>query len=220
MIPTLGHVAVVVGLATTLFAAAVFALGGRRRDPVLVTAGRGGPWWPPSALALLGCAAMVISLLTHDFSVSYVVRNNATTTPPFYSFISLWAALEGSILFWTLLATGWAALVLHRFRRSGPGADAVGGDDAGAGDRLLLRGHDLAGRPVPAHLADRGRGHRAERAAAEPPVHGPAPAAAVPGLHRPGHALRLRRGGADHAAAPTRNGWASSAAGRWCRGSS
>ena len=59
---------------------------------------------------------MVVSLLTHDFSVQYVVRNNATTTPPFYSFISLWAALEGSILFWTLLATGWAALVLWRFR--------------------------------------------------------------------------------------------------------
>ena len=59
---------------------------------------------------------MVVSLLTHDFSVRYVARNNATTTPPFYSFISLWAALEGSILFWTLLATGWAALVLHRYR--------------------------------------------------------------------------------------------------------
>ena len=51
---------------------------------------------------------MVVSLLTHDFSVLYVARNNATTTPPFYSVISLWAALEGSILFWTLLATGWA----------------------------------------------------------------------------------------------------------------
>ena len=51
----------------------------------------------------------MVSLLTHDFSVAYVARNNATTTPPFYSVISLWAALEGSILFWTLLATGWAS---------------------------------------------------------------------------------------------------------------
>jgi cytochrome c-type biogenesis protein CcmF len=115
VIPTLGHVAVVVGLATTLFAAAVFALGGLRRDPMLVTLGRRA-MLAAFALALLGCDAMVISLLTHDFSVRYVVHNNATTTPPFYSFISLWAALEGSILFWTLLATGWAALVLHRFR--------------------------------------------------------------------------------------------------------
>jgi cytochrome c-type biogenesis protein CcmF len=59
---------------------------------------------------------MMVSLLAHDFSVLYVAENNATTTPPFISAISLWAALEGSILFWTLLATGWASLVLWRHR--------------------------------------------------------------------------------------------------------
>jgi cytochrome c-type biogenesis protein CcmF len=119
MIPTLGHVAVVIGLATSLFAAASFALGGRRGDRSLVLLARRA-MYAALALALLASIAMVISLLTHDFSVRYVVRNNATTTPPFYSFISLWAALEGSILFWTLLATGWAALVLHRFRDRAP----------------------------------------------------------------------------------------------------
>jgi cytochrome c-type biogenesis protein CcmF len=119
MIPTLGHVAVVVGLATTLFAAAAFGLSGRRGDRSMMLLGRRA-MYAALSLALVACAAMVISLLTHDFSVNYVVRNNATTTPPFYSFISLWAALEGSILFWTLLATGWAALVLHRFRDRAP----------------------------------------------------------------------------------------------------
>ena len=115
MIPTLGHVAVVIGLATTLFAAACFALSGRRGDRSLMLLGRRA-MYAALALALVATAAMVVSLLTHDFSVRYVVRHNAPTTPPFYSVISLWAALEGSILFWTLLATGWAALVLHRFR--------------------------------------------------------------------------------------------------------
>ncbi|HEY7331690.1 MAG TPA: heme lyase CcmF/NrfE family subunit [Candidatus Limnocylindria bacterium] len=115
MIPTLGHAAVLVGLAATIFAAAAFFLGARRSDPTLVLLGRRA-MTAAFALALLACAAMVISLLTHDFSVRYVARNNATTTPPFYSVISLWAALEGSILFWALLASGWAALVLHRFR--------------------------------------------------------------------------------------------------------
>ena len=119
MIPTLGHVAVVIGLATSLFAAVSFVLGGRRGDRALVLLGRRA-MYAALALALVASAAMVISLLTHDFSVRYVVRNNATTTPPFYSFISLWAALEGSILFWTLLATGWAAVVLHRFRDRAP----------------------------------------------------------------------------------------------------
>ena len=115
MIPTLGHTAVVVGLAATIFAAAAFLLGARRDDPALVLLARRA-MYAAFALAALASLAMVVSLMTHDFSVRYVARNNATTTPPFYSVISLWAALEGSILFWTLLATGWAALVLHRFR--------------------------------------------------------------------------------------------------------
>ncbi len=115
MIPTLGHSAVVVGLAATLFAAAAFGLGARRDDPALVTLGRRA-MYAAFGLAAVASAAMVFALLTHDFSVEYVANNNATTTPPFYSVISLWAALEGSILFWTLLATGWSALVLWRFR--------------------------------------------------------------------------------------------------------
>jgi cytochrome c-type biogenesis protein CcmF len=119
MIPTLGHVAIVVGLAATLFAAAVFALAATRREPALLLLGRRA-MYAAAGLALAACAAMVVSLLGHDFSVLYVARNNATTTPPFYSFISLWAALEGSILFWTLLASGWAALALHRFRDRAP----------------------------------------------------------------------------------------------------
>ena len=115
MIPTLGHLAVVVGLAATLYAAAAFVVGGRRRDPAVLASARRAIY-VAFVLVTFACLAMVISLLTHDFSVLYVARNNATTTPPFYSVISLWAALEGSILFWTLLAAGWASLVLYRYR--------------------------------------------------------------------------------------------------------
>ncbi|MEO8252278.1 MAG: heme lyase CcmF/NrfE family subunit [Chloroflexota bacterium] len=115
MIPTLGHLAVVVGLAATLYAAAAFVVGGRSRDPAVLASARRAIY-VAFVLVAFACLAMVISLLTHDFSVLYVARNNATTTPPFYSVISLWAALEGSILFWTLLAAGWASLVLYRYR--------------------------------------------------------------------------------------------------------
>src|SRR5688500_5227052 len=115
MIPTIGHVAVLVGLALTVYAAVAHLLAARGGDPRLTTSGRRAVIGSFVA-ALAGCVAMVISLLAHDFSVLYVAENNATTTPPFISAISLWAALEGSILFWALLATGWASLVLHRHR--------------------------------------------------------------------------------------------------------
>ena len=34
-------------------------------------------------LAALASATLMASLLGHDFSIAYVARNNATTTPPF-----------------------------------------------------------------------------------------------------------------------------------------
>ncbi len=144
MIPTLGHLAVVIGLLATLYAAGAFIVAGRRGDRAVFASARRA-MLAAFALAGLASVAMVISLLTHDFSVNYVVRNNATTTPLFYSIISLWAALEGSILFWTLLASGWAALLLHRYRDRLPLLMPWVGADAGAGHRLLLRGDDLAG---------------------------------------------------------------------------
>ena len=113
MIPTLGHLAVVIGLAATVFAAGAFVLGGRSGDVAVLASARRAMYLT-FALVGFACLAMIVSLLTHDFSVLYVARNNATTTPPFYSVISLWAALEGSILFWTMLASGWASLLLYR----------------------------------------------------------------------------------------------------------
>ena len=115
MIPTVGHAAVLVGLGLTAYAIVAFVLAARGTDERLATSGRRAVIGSFVA-ALVGCVAMVISLLTHDFSVLYVAENNASTTPPFIGAISLWAALEGSILFWTLLATGWASLVLFRHR--------------------------------------------------------------------------------------------------------
>jgi cytochrome c-type biogenesis protein CcmF len=119
VIAAIGHAAVLIGLGLTVYAAAAFVLAGRGGDRRLTTSGRRAVIGSFVAVAV-ACAAMVISLLTHDFSVLYVAENNATTTPPFISAISLWAALEGSILFWTLLATGWATLVLWRNRDRHP----------------------------------------------------------------------------------------------------
>jgi cytochrome c-type biogenesis protein CcmF len=113
--PTIGHVAVLVGLALSAYALAAFVIGARSGDAGITASARRAVLGSFAA-AGIGSLAMVISLLSHDFSVVYVVRNNATTTPPFISVISLWAALEGSILFWALLATGWASLVLYRLR--------------------------------------------------------------------------------------------------------
>ncbi|MGH2418081.1 MAG: heme lyase CcmF/NrfE family subunit, partial [Candidatus Limnocylindria bacterium] len=98
MIPSIGHASVLVGLGLTVYAAVAYVLAALGGDPRLSVSARRAVIGSCAAAAI-GCAAMMIALLTHDFSVRYVAENNATTTPPFIGAISLWAALEGSILF-------------------------------------------------------------------------------------------------------------------------
>jgi cytochrome c-type biogenesis protein CcmF len=71
-------------------------------------------------LVSLAIVAMEGALLTHDFSVQYVAQNNARETPTFFTVISLWAALEGSILLWAVVLAGATAYVAWRGTRELP----------------------------------------------------------------------------------------------------
>jgi cytochrome c-type biogenesis protein CcmF len=72
------------------------------------------------ALVLVASLAMSAALVTHDFSIRYVALNNARETPLFWSTISLWGALEGSILLWTAILAGATAWVAWRGTRELP----------------------------------------------------------------------------------------------------
>lgn len=53
------------------------------------------------AVAILAAnALMVTALLQHDFSVKYVAEVGSRATPVYFTVVSLWASLNGSILFW------------------------------------------------------------------------------------------------------------------------
>ena len=64
-------------------------------------------------MVTVATVAMVIALVTHDFSVGYVAQVGSRATPVFYTLISLWGALEGSILFWAWVLAMYAALVVY-----------------------------------------------------------------------------------------------------------
>src|SRR5438477_5755343 len=65
-------------------------------------------------LVVIAALSLMFALATHDFSILYVAENNARETPLFYSIISLWAALEGSILLWTAILAGATAFIAFR----------------------------------------------------------------------------------------------------------
>jgi cytochrome c-type biogenesis protein CcmF len=67
--------------------------------------------------AVLAFVAMERALITRDFSLAYVAEVGSRATPPLYNFAALWSALEGSILLWALVLTGYTVAVTFHFRR-------------------------------------------------------------------------------------------------------
>jgi len=68
--------------------------------------------------AVVAMGAMVLALLTDDFSLVYTANHHAIATPFPFDVATAWAALEGSIVLWGLVLTGYTWLVFHLHRRS------------------------------------------------------------------------------------------------------
>ena len=66
--------------------------------------------------AVAATVAMEVSLVRHDFSIAYVANNGSRSTPLLYTVASLWGALEGSILLWTLVLCGYLATMVWWLR--------------------------------------------------------------------------------------------------------
>src|SRR5262245_13131878 len=57
------------------------------------------------------------ALITRDFSIQYVAENGSHKTPALYNVATLWAALEGSILLWGLVLSGYLVATTTKFRQ-------------------------------------------------------------------------------------------------------
>lgn len=115
MISFFGHLSILCGLAVALVGATASLLSSSANQPTWA-------WWGRrAAFTVLGfvifaTGLMVFALVTHDFSVKYVADVGSRSTPLYYTVISLWAALEGSILFWALVLSCYTALFLSLMR--------------------------------------------------------------------------------------------------------
>ena len=72
--------------------------------------------WLAFGGAVLAVVMMLRALITRDFSLAYVQQVGSTTTPWLYNVAALWSALEGSILLWLLVLTGYGAVVAWQYR--------------------------------------------------------------------------------------------------------
>ncbi|HWC38538.1 MAG TPA: heme lyase CcmF/NrfE family subunit, partial [Acidimicrobiales bacterium] len=112
----IGRDAVLLGFLAAIIGGATLVFGLVRRRPAAL---RNGVVYAGLLLvaALVAAGAMEHALLTHDFSLTYVAQNNSRETPLLFTVTGMWSALEGSILLWALILSGYIAAMAWRFRR-------------------------------------------------------------------------------------------------------
>jgi cytochrome c-type biogenesis protein CcmF len=120
---SLGNGLVLVALAAGAFGAVVaFGAGASQSARGLLWTKRAV--WLFCAAMIAANLAMVYALVTHDFSIKYVAQVGSRATPLVFTVVSLWSALEGSILFWGLILSVYVGLFtfLHadRYREDSP----------------------------------------------------------------------------------------------------
>ena len=112
---TFGAAVVALGAAAAVTAIAVVVLGLLGRRP---------GWWRDSrwlvgvmlVTATLSVIWMERALITRDFTIEFVAQHGSNQTPPVFNVATLWSALEGSILLWTFVLTGYVTAVVVKFR--------------------------------------------------------------------------------------------------------
>jgi len=109
----LGRPSLLVALVFSLFAIAAFIAASRtgRRD--LSEAGKRS-LYATFGFTALATISLITALLAHDFSLSYVASYTSRSLSVPYTISSLWGGMEGSLLFWTTLLTGFSALAIAK----------------------------------------------------------------------------------------------------------
>ncbi len=67
-------------------------------------------------LVLVASGALLHALVTNDFSIEYVAHYTSTTLPIQYKIAALWGGQAGSLMFWALILTSMAAIVVLQNR--------------------------------------------------------------------------------------------------------
>jgi cytochrome c-type biogenesis protein CcmF len=108
----LGVTTVTAAFVLAILGAIAAVVGARRGNERLTSAARTAAY-VIFLFMFIANSAMIYALVTHDFSISYVAQVGSRATPLLFRVISLWSSLEGSILFWGLVLSGFTAAATY-----------------------------------------------------------------------------------------------------------
>ncbi|MBX7100324.1 MAG: cytochrome c biogenesis protein CcsA [Myxococcaceae bacterium] len=113
----LGYGLVLLGLLAATFAAFVGLWSGLTRRETLLPWVRGAVYTFSGSM-ILSNLTMIHALFFDDFSVKYVAQVGSKATPPIFKVVSLWSALEGSILFWGMILAVYLLVFTLMYRKA------------------------------------------------------------------------------------------------------
>ena len=116
MISLLGRSIVLLGLLVAVVGTLVaFVSAARENRTGMILARKAA--YVFAATMILATGLMEYALLTHDFSVDYVAQVGSRATPTVITIVSLWSALEGSILLWGLFLGVFTLIFARQSRK-------------------------------------------------------------------------------------------------------
>ena len=98
----LGSGALLAGLVLAGFSAVLSFWAGVRESAVMIHVGRRA-FYAAAAMVVIASAILETALLTHDFSLAYVVEHTDLSTPIALVAAGFYGGQEGSLLYWTLI---------------------------------------------------------------------------------------------------------------------
>ena len=108
--PGVGHACSIFAFLVAIYGMVASSWGALARRDDLMKSGRRAVWavWGLLVVAVL---SLELSLTLHDYSIAYVVEEIDNSMPLYYRITALWGGMDGSLLWWSLLAASYSALV-------------------------------------------------------------------------------------------------------------
>ncbi len=113
----IGELSIWVALLMAAWTATVSFAGGMQGRTDLIRSGERA-MYATFGFTVLASAGMLYALFTHDFSIKFVASHTSINLPKAYTLSAFWAGQSGSMLFWCLILTTYAAIAVAANRKA------------------------------------------------------------------------------------------------------
>ncbi|MGK5095063.1 heme lyase CcmF/NrfE family subunit [Deltaproteobacteria bacterium TL4] len=113
----LGYIAMLLALAVALYGTITPPLGVKYNNWNLIRSVQYGTILN-FFLMTLTTGSLIYAFVTNDYSIKYVWENSSRDLPVFYKVTALWGGMDGSLLFWAFVQSGFAMVVAFRYQYS------------------------------------------------------------------------------------------------------